>query len=90
MTPTTASTDSASYKYDIDDSILSNEKMVTSLVTPTIPGIHDAKIWSGDGPAEPTEVVVRNSGPPDGGYGWVVVAYLILLRLVLMIGRLVC
>ena len=72
MTPTSASTNT---KYDIEDGGVPKEKLKISLVVS--PGQNwEGEKRSGDGPEEPTEVVVKDLDPPDGGYGWVVVAYI--------------
>lgn len=90
MTPTTASTNSDSSKYDIEDGVVLNETLVISPINSLENRRGDEKIWNRDGPDEPTEVIVRDPGPLDGGYGWVVVAYVLLLRIVLMIGLFLC
>ena len=82
MTPTTASTNGDNVKCEIEDGVVPNKTLV--IASPT-PGGDDEKSWSGDGPGEPSDVVVKDLGPPDGGYGWVVVAYLLVGRLVLII-----
>ena len=71
MTPTTASTDS---KCDIEDGVVHNEKLVISPVVSPWHNVEGEKSWRADGPEEPTDVVGKDSDPPDGGYGWVVVA----------------
>jgi hypothetical protein len=90
MTLTSASTINEIIKYDIDDIVVSNQTLVISSVTLPQEDREDEKSWSGTGPEEPMEVVIKDSDPPDGGYGWIVVAYLIPLRLVLMVVLLVC
>ena len=84
-TPTTASTNS---KYDFEDGVIPKETLITNL-SPKQNG-EGEKGWSEHGPEEPTEVVAKDSGPPDGGYGWIVVTYFFLVRLVLIVELFVC
>ena len=72
MTPTTVRTDS---KYDIEDDVVHKETLKISLDVSPEQNREGEKRWIRDGPEEPTEVVAKDSCPPDGGYGWVVVGY---------------
>lgn len=42
------------------------------------------------GPDDSTEVVLKDVGPPDGGYGWVVVGYVFSVKLVLIVVLFAC
>jgi hypothetical protein len=75
MTPTPESTISETVKGEFDDGVVANETMVIE-PCPEFAGIDGCKIEKLEaGPDEPTEDVEKGTGPPDGGYGWVVVAY---------------
>jgi len=44
----------------------------------------------GGGSDDPSEAVVKDVGPPDGGYGWVVVGYVLTMQMEVMVGLFVC
>jgi len=75
---------SAEAKYDVncdaDDGVVANEPLVIDPIVPSDGGLEvivekGVKKIGEEGDEEPIEVVVKDTGPPDGGYGWVVVAY---------------
>lgn len=54
-----------------DDGVVPNE---TLIVSPMISAATAPEKWPANGP-DPRGVVEKDAGPPDGGYGWVVVGY---------------
>jgi hypothetical protein len=74
MSPTLDSTVSETVTEELDDGVVANETMVID-PCPEFAGSGEMELKLEAGPDDPTEVVEKDSGPPDGGYGWVVVAY---------------
>jgi hypothetical protein len=69
--------DMSSGSGEIDDGVVPNE---TLIVSPVISGVERTKLEDrGDGPIAEKEAE-KDLGPPDGGYGWVVVGYVPCLR----------
>lgn len=66
-----------STKLDVDKEVGLDETLLTDLVVSGLPP--EEKPWKGNSPDEPTATVAKDMGPPDGGYGWVVVAYCLYL-----------
>jgi hypothetical protein len=88
MTSTSIST-STEAKLDTDDGVVPNETLVIDPVPSLVQG-GEEKTWSGDPPAGPTEVVLKDPDPVDGGYGWVVVGYSPFCCFVLIVVLFVC
>ena len=66
------STVSDGVKFGVDDGVVDNEALV---INPVVSRISGEKV--GDEVDTPTDVVVKDlAGPPDGGYGWIVVMYI--------------
>jgi hypothetical protein len=53
---------------EVDDGVVANETLVVDVPL----GVGDGK-WAADGPG--ADGGEKDNGPPDGGYGWVVVGY---------------
>ena len=62
-----------STKLDLGKELSLDENVLTDLVVSGVPP--EGKQWKENSPDEPTATVATDLGPPDGGYGWVVVAY---------------
>jgi hypothetical protein len=73
---------------ELDDGVVANETMVIEPCPEFVSGEMELKLEAG--PEDPTEVVEKDSGPPDGGYGWVVVAYAPCCGVVVMVVQFVC
>jgi hypothetical protein len=80
---TSTSTGSELMKGDVDDGVVANETLVIDPV-PSI-GIKGVEKI----PEGPTDGSAKDTGPPDGGYGWVVVMY-VYPREELIVVRFVC
>lgn len=68
---------------DGEDGVVANEVLVGEAVVPSGDGV-EVIVKSekgGEGIEETGDVVVKDTGPPDGGYGWVVVAYDVLCEM---------
>ena len=76
MTQTTKISSSNVGKYDMDNGLVPNESLVVSRIDSKGQGDEAEKECIAYGPEEPTAAIVKDLDPPDGGYGWVVVAYL--------------
>ena len=87
MSPTPETTGSG-VTDDTDDGVVANETMVIEPCPEFVSGEMELKLEAG--PDDPTEVVEKDSGPPDGGYGWVVVAYAPWRGVVVMVVQFVC
>jgi hypothetical protein len=75
MSPNTESTSTGSeeMKGDGDDGVVANETLVISPVPSIAARISGEK---GPGAECPIDSSGKDTGPPDGGYGWVVVMYI--------------
>jgi len=71
-----------------DDGVVANETMVVEPCPEERSGEIDK--LEGGGPDDPTDVVVKDVGPPDGGYGWVVVGYVSSMEMVVTLVRFAC
>ena len=61
---------------DGEDGVVANEVVVGEAVVPSGDGVEViVKSEKGGEGIEENGDVVKDTGPPDGGYGWVVVAY---------------
>jgi len=74
MSPTSESSVSETVTEEPDDGVVANETMVIE-PCPQFAGSGELELKLEAGPEHPTEDVEKDKGPPDGGYGWVVVAY---------------
>jgi len=72
MSPTSESTIRETVAEESDDGVVANETMV---IEPCVEFSGDKIEKLEAGPDDPTEIVEKGTGPPDGGYGWVVVGY---------------
>ena len=68
---TSTSTGSELMKGDDDDGVVANETLVINPVPSIVSGISGVEKI----PEGPTDESGKDTGPPDGGYGWVVVMY---------------
>lgn len=74
MSPNTESTNSTRDGLkdgEIDDGVVANETLV---ITP-VPSLQNGGVVVEKGTEGPTEMSMKDPGPPDGGYGWIVVMY---------------
>ena len=69
-------------KLEVDDEVVPDETLVAEPNVSVPPPVE--KLGNGDPSGEPTVIVMKESCPPDGGYGWIVVVYSIL-RVSLMV-----
>jgi hypothetical protein len=70
-TESTLSTRDGMKDGDIDDGVVANE---TLIITP-VPSIQNVGVVVEKGTGGPTDMSMKDPGPPDGGYGWIVVMY---------------
>jgi hypothetical protein len=71
-------------KGEVDDGVVANETLIIDPV-PSIAGIKGVEKI----PEGPTDGSGKDTGPPDGGYGWVVVMY-VYPGMELIVVRFVC
>jgi len=73
----------------MEDGVVANETMVLEPCPEAETSSQEIEKLGG-GSDDPSEAVVKDVGPPDGGYGWVVVGYVLTMQMEVMVGLFVC